>query len=299
MDKLKAKHCIEHLLYEISDKTLHNVAARLAQMSKQPVTLFANSEGNWTWPVVKQLLQERGYKCTQATQGPAWIRDSPKYLRQSPGFVGFIDKNNLDSWKWNVSTWTTPQAEMNIKQVYARLQEGDTVVVHKMWAPLEPFFRKEKPFHITTDDSEWTRYECHPTSCWRPEPVSYENRECVVKEFMKAHKKSKILISNSQEMILARPTKEGWKTEPILNYECMMPEDIAKQVAEKLADKVVNHIEKKGSGWSIMAHALFSTCHKLGETLSIQDFSNLTSEEQNILEKYATGMYKKTNRKNN
>lgn len=299
MSNLKAKRCLEHLLYEISDKILHNVAARLAQMSKQPVTVFANSKGNWSWAVVEQLLIERGYKCTQATLGDAWIIDSPKYISQSPGFIGFISKDTLDCWKWNGHTWSTPECTMDIEETYTKLQKGNTVAVHKMWAPLEPFFRQNKPFHITTDDSGWTRYECQPSSCWRPEPVSYEKRDTAVKQFMKAHKKSKILISNSQEMVLAFPSKDGWKTEPILNYECFMPDLIAKQVSEILAQKVVTHIEEQGGdGWQIMAHALFSTYHQLGKSLKIQDFSNLTQDELDILEKYATGMYKKTDKKN-
>ena len=84
---------------------------------------------------------------------------------------------------------------------------------------MEPFYAARKAFHITTDDSEWMRYECQPTSCWRSEPVSYDQRDQQVKKYMRAHKKSAIMMSNNDEIVLCKPGSKGWSTETVLNYE--------------------------------------------------------------------------------
>ena len=41
----KALQCIEHILYDISEKTLHNIAAILAQKNQQPVETYGNAAG--------------------------------------------------------------------------------------------------------------------------------------------------------------------------------------------------------------------------------------------------------------
>ena len=289
----KALQCIEHILYDISEKTLHNIAAILAQKNQQPVETYGNAAGNWTWPVVEYFLHERGMRATQAASGRIWNLDSPSYLKQAPGFVGFIDKDTLDAWAYKQGAWLALDGPKTQKDVYNIFQSGNTVAVHKMWAPLLQFYEKEQAFHITTDDSNWTRYECQPSSLWRPEQVSYEKRDAAVKSFMRAHKKSPILMSNSQEMVIARPGSTGWKTEPILSYECLTIEDASQQVAETIAEKLVRHISTR-TGWSAMAHALFSAYHFLGGTLKQDECSLLTDEERGILKKYENGMYKKT-----
>ena len=292
----KAQRCIEHILYEIPAKTLHNIAAMLAQKHKKPVETFGNAHGNWTWPVLEYLLHERGMKCTKASNGTHWLIDSPTYLKQSDGFLGFIDIDTLDSWTYKSDSWTGLDGPLTQEDAYSQFQRSNTMAIHKMWTPLIPFYQKNIAFHITTDDSKWTRHECQPSSLWRPETVSYEKRDAAVKSFMKTHKKSPILMSNSDEMVLARPSKQGWKTMPILSYESINLEDASQQVAETLADKLVTKITQEG-GWSIMAHALFSAYHYLGGSIRQHDCSSLTEEERNILEKYANGLYKRTSRK--
>lgn len=288
----KALVCLEHLLYEIPAKTLHNIAAILAQKYQKPVTTFGNAQGNWSWPVVEHLLRERGMKCTKASDGTRWLLDSPTYLKQSDGFVGFIDSDNLDAWTYTSNTWTGLNGPLSQEHAYTLFQKANTMAIHKMWTPLQPFYDKGVAFHITTDGSNWTRHECQPSSLWRPETVSYEKRDAAVKSFMRAHKKSPILMSNSKEMVVCRPSKQGWKTTPVLSYESLHLEDAGQQVAETLADKLVSKISKEG-GWCVMAHALFSAYHYLGGSLRQHDCSTLTQEERDILEKYANGLYKR------
>jgi len=291
----KAQTCIEHLLYDISDKTLHNIAAALAQKTGSPIKTFATAKGQWSWPVIEHLLSERGMKFTKASNGKNWLIDSPHYLRHSEGFVGFINIDTLDSYKWRecIDKWTTQNGNIEKNDMYHELQNGNTVAIHKMWIPFKPFYSENKAFHITTDGSKWTRYECQPTSCWHPQKVCYKERDTTVKKYMKAHKKSPIMMSSSQEVVLCKPGKQGWETETLLNYEFLSIEETSQQIAEILADKLVAHIGE-GEGWGVMAHALFCAFTKLGGKLNTKEHSKFTEEEIAILEKYENGMYKST-----
>jgi len=160
-----------------------------------------------------------------------------------------------------------------------------------MWTPLLPFYNSNRAFHITVDNAQWKRHECQPSSCWRVEPVSYEGRETAVKAQMRLHKKSTILMSNSNEIVLCRPAKRGWETTTLLNYECMPTVDRAKHVAETLADRIVGHIERhQNQGWSVMAHALFSALQHLNGRVTAEDFSTLTPQEREVLRLYEQGL---------
>ena len=289
----QAKTCIENILYEITDKNLHNIAAMLAQEQSVQVEVFGNAQGNWTWPVVHRFLQERGYKCTQASDGNQWLLNSPSFLvRPGTGLVGFVDCYTLQSYRYMQDDWMTTGGKISNEDINRVLQQGQTFAVHEMWKPLEQFYAQNKTFHITTDNSHWLRYECHPEACWRPSPVSYEKRETSVKKFMKAHKKTPILMSNSQEMVMCTPQKNGWETTPILNYEFLNFEETSRRAAETLADELVQHITKQQHGWGLMTHALFITLYKLGGKIKKDSFSKFTDEELEILRKYENGMYK-------
>ena len=288
----QVKHCLEHLLYDIPDKSLHNIAAVLAQESGSPVETFGTAEGNWTWAVLCRFLKNRGMGTTAATQGHKWLLDSPTYLRASPGFVGFIQLPAMEAYVWKCTAWHTSLGPVTQEQAYHKWQSGNTVAVYKMWSPLEPFYATNKAFHIMTDDSEWTRYECQPTSCWRSEPVCYDKRDQQVKKYMRAHKKSAILLSNNKEMVLCKPSPKGWLTETILNYECLDIEETSRRMSEIIADKLVEHIGD-GGGWGVMTHALFSALTKLGGSLKAEDCTDFTTDDFAILKKYENGMYKK------
>lgn len=290
----QARKCIENILYEISEKTLHNIAAILAQERSVKVQSFANSKGNWSWPVIERFLYERGYKCTMASKGTTWLLDSPTFLiRPGSGFIGFIDKERLESFAYREGHWTTGSIIITKEDINGVLQNGQIFAVHKMWAPLEPFYAQNKTFHITTDDSKWLRYECSPEACWRPSPVSYEKREIAVKKYMRAHKKTPILMSNNKEMVMCTPDKNGWKTVPVLNYDFLNLPETTQRVAETLIAKVYDQIHKLERGWNHLAHALFSTLYHLGGKIKIKDFSQFTDEELLILQQYENGMYKK------
>ena len=293
----QARKCLENILYEISEKTLYNIAAILAQERSVKVESFANSKGNWSWPVVERFLHERGYKCTQASNGTSWLLDSPTFLiKPGSGFVGFIDTTTLESFAYRHDNWTTGSTTISKENINGFLQKGQTYAVHKMWAPLEPFYVQNKAFHITTDDSKWIRYECTPESCWRPAPVSYAKRETAVKKYMRAHKKTPILMSNDKEMVICTPQKNGFKSVPVLNYDFLSLSETTQRVAETLIAKVYDQIEIKKGGWNHLAHALFSTLYHLGGKVKTQDFSQFTDEELHILEQYENGMYKKDNK---
>lgn len=281
--KLGAKKgvvAIEHLLYNICESELNNIAAGLAQENSVPVDTYCSKGGYWTFEVVQCFLLGRGVKCTLASTSGQWLLDAPRFLRENTSVIGFLDTRTLESFKWNGESWSTPNKTIPI------LPKQSLVVVHKMWIPFERFF--VNAFHVTTDEDGWTRYECQPSSCWRMETVNYDGCKNAVKKQMREHKKSPILMSNSTEILLCSPSSKGWSTETILNYECLPLEDSAQQVSESLADILVGHIEgsDRRRGWSVMAHALFSAFQHLKGRLNPNDLSQLTDDEIETLQKY-------------
>lgn len=280
----QAVRCLEHLLYTVPDSELHNVAATMAQESGQSVSMFGSAVGYWTFEVVERFLVNRGMKCTVACTGGLWQLDSLHFLQSHPGLVGLIDVNSLHSYVRRNGSWCGEHGE-DMPHV------DNSVVVHRMWTPLLPFYNRNQAFHITVDNTQWERHECQPSSCWRVEPVSYEGRETAVKAQMRLHKKSAILMSNSNEIVLCRPATRGWETTTLLNYECLPQVDVARKVAETLADRIVGHIEQhQNQGWSVMAHALFSALQHLSGSVKSEDFSTLTPNEQDELRAYEQGL---------
>lgn len=282
-DGKQCLRCLEHLLYPISEASLHNVAAVLAQESHQSVSNFGNSAGYWTYPVVERFLFDRGMKCTIASDNGCWKLDSLHFLQTHPGLVGLIDTDTFESFVYKTDQWlsTTGQSEVDTMI--------NAVLVHQMWAPLVPFYKQGRAFHITLDNDASNRYECQPSSCWRVEPVSYEGRAEAVKAQMRLYKKSPIMMSNSHEIVICSPSASGWATQTVLNYECMPVESAARIVSEVIADNLVGHIEHCGQGWSVMAHALFSALQQLGGHVDCQHFSTLTAKERQMLDNYING----------
>tara|TARA_B110000091_G_C13819334_1_gene479724 strand:+ start:5274 stop:6164 length:891 start_codon:yes stop_codon:yes gene_type:complete len=283
-DGKQAIRCLEHLLYTVPASALHNVAATLAQEFGQSVSIFGSAAGYWTFEVVERFLLDRGMKCTRACLDGSWQLDSLQFLQSHPGLVGLIDCHCLHSYVLRGASWSGEDGE-DMPRI------DNSVVVHRMWTPLLPFYNSNRAFHITVDNAQWERHECQPSSCWRVEPVSYEGRETAVKAQMRIHKKSAILMSNSNEIVLCRPAKRGWETSTLLNYECMPTVDLARNVAETLANRIVGHIEQnQNQGWSVMAHALFSALQHLNGRVQPGDFSTLTPQEQDVLRLYEQGL---------
>lgn len=282
-DGKQVVRCLEHLLYPIRETTLHDTAAVLAQESQQSVTTFGNSAGYWTFPVLERFLLDRGMKCTPLLVEKEWKLDSLHFLQTHPGLVGIVDVDSLESFVYKSGDWVADNSQSQLDTV------ANATLVHQMWSPLLPFYKRNCAFHITIDNDEWNRYECQPSSGWHVEPVSYEGRAKAVKAQMRVYKKSPIMMSNSHEIVICSPTKKGWSTETVLNYECRPIETATRVVSEVLADRVVEHIERHGKGWSVLAHALFSALQQLGGHIKPADFSILSSEEKQILKNYIAG----------
>ena len=287
----KALTAVSHLLYEINERTLNNVAARLVQQTSNPIATYCTASGYWTFEVVQEFLRERGMKCTAASVDGRWLLDAPRFLRSNPAIVGFIDGDTMDTFKWVKSSWSTQREPVLV------LPKRRLFAVHKMWVPFEKFYGSA--FHVMTDDAPWTRHEFQLTSCWRGETVNYEGCENAVKHHMKTHKKSTIMMSNNTEMLLCKPGRGGWKTETLLNYECMSLADAAQQVAEEMSTLLVDHIETRepGYGWSVMAHALFSAYQHLGGKLHANNLSRLSPEHLDTLRRYEQGLLAATKSK--
>lgn len=284
----KALSAISHLLYDVNERTLNNVAARLVQQTSNPIGNYCTASGYWTFEVVQEFLRERGIKCTAASVDGNWLLDAPRFLRSNPSIVGFIDADTMDTFRWDKTNWSTQREPVLV------LPKRRLFAAHKMWVPFEKFYGTA--FHVTTDNEPWTRHEFQPTSCWRGETVNYEGCENAVKRQMKAHKKSAIMMSNNTEMLLCKPGKRGWKTETLLNYECMPLMDAAQQISEEMSTLLVNHIEtlEPGYAWSVMAHALFSAYQHLGGKICADDVSRLSAKDLAALRQYQKGLTKLT-----
>jgi len=282
----KALSAVSHLLYEISERTLNDVSARLVQKTNNPIDTYCTASGYWTFEVVEEFLRERGIKCTQASARGQWLLDAPRFLRLNPAIVGFIDGDTMETFKWDKTSWSTQRESVLV------LPKRRLFAVHKMWIPFERFY--EQTFHVTTDTLPWTRHEFQPTSCWRGETVNYEGCENAVKRQMRAHKKSAILMSNNKELLLCKPSKRGWNTETLLNYECLTLRDSARQFSEEMSTILVNHIEtlEPGYAWSVMAHALFSAYQHLGGKMGGDDISRLSAADLAALRSYEQGIMK-------
>lgn len=283
----QALAAVAHLLYEIDERTLNNVAARLVQQTENPIATYCTASGYWSFEVVREFMRERGIKCTAASQNGKWLLDAPRFLRLNPAIVGFIDGNTLETFKWDKTRWSTQRDAVLV------LPKRNLFAVHKMWIPFESFY--DNAFHITTDAAPWTRHEFQPTSCWRGETVNYEGCEHAIKRQMKAHKKSGIMMSNNCEILLCKPSKSGWRTETLLNYECMPLADAAQQISEELSTLLVEHIEthEPAYAWSVMAHALFSAYQHLGGKLRAEQVSRLSTDTLETLRQYEKSLIDK------
>jgi hypothetical protein len=283
---------LKHLLYEVSPNELYNVAARLAQETQNNVDVYCPEKGQWSFEVIERFLFDRGMKCTVASSNNAWKLDSPTFLKKNPGMVGFMIKETLESFRAFETTWTTAHAPIELTEMSRKLKENDSVVIHKMWMPLQPFFVENIPFHIMTDNEPYVRHECQPSSCWNPQKTQYTNHRSAVKKYMCAHKRSHIMMSNNKEIVLCQPSETGWQTKTILNYEVAPMEEIAQQAAETLVEKVVQRIEQhpETNGWTVLAHAMFCANQYLGGSIRINEFSSLTEKELQVLKDYEGGM---------
>ncbi len=290
-DGKQALHSLEHLLYKVPFSELHNVAAILAQESSQPVSTFAQSGGHWTFDVVERFLWDRGMKCQRAGYQQHWCLDiSPKFMRRDAGFVGFICTDTLEAFKWTPEGWrNSKQVLTAVEDMQAQLVCG-SVAVQRMWSAVAPFYAQNHQFYITTSDQSWSRQEFRPQSCWKADTVSLEGRSKAVKAYMRENKRGAILMSNEKEMMLCEPSRHGWSTKPLCNFECLPVTEISQRVAELVTEKLVGMAEDDPTVWRILTHATYSALRHLGGHITDGECSTLTPDERTQLHNYEQGL---------
>lgn len=287
-DGKQAVYCLEHLLYEIPFSALHNVAALLAQESGRPVSEFGDAMGHWTFEVIERFLWDRGMKCVSTSRKDKWCLDmSPNFLRRDPGFVGFIVPTPLESYIWSNHKWIASDKSIH-EDVVCKLT-SDSVVVYRMWSSVQCHFQNDTPFYVTTDQSKWSRDEFRPDACWRKEGVCYEGRSRSVKSYMRCHRDEPIMMSSSKEIVLCQPTKSGWQTETLTNYECLSLNHASARVLETLMNKL-HIVLDEDKACVIMCHVAYSVLAYMGGRLTPQDCSSLTPDELELLEQYEMGL---------
>ena len=256
-DGLAANRSLEHLLeYEISSTELHQSAAMLSQLRNVSVTEFCSKSGYFAFDVLEHFLNSRGFKCKIIKRQKIWIIKQKEILHNK-SVVGIINTVNLNAFVLSKTKWTSLNPTETLDDML------NAVVVLKMWYPVQFYYKNNLSFHITTD-TDHLRHEHFPALAWKTNSVSYENLKGVVKKQLKKQRKSPIMMSNSDEIVILSPQKKGWKSETILNSQCSPIETVHQSLAEELADAVVANIKENGKGWNILAHALFSTLQQLG-----------------------------------
>jgi|TARA_B110000208_G_scaffold188739_1_gene248959 hypothetical protein len=285
-DGRTAVNTLEYLLkYNISENSLHQSAAMLAQIQKVSVTEFCNKSGYFVFEVLQHLLFLRGMQCKIIKHSNVWTMDH-QCLVDNPAVVGIINTVTLNPFVLTNQDWKSLDSTETVDDML------NAVVVLKMWQPLQQFYIDNSSFYITTDLDQ-LRHEHYPTSSWKTTSVSYENLKDVVKKEIKKQRKSQIMMSNNKEIVVLSPALKGWESKTILNYECINIEKMHQKIAEALADIVVAHIHQTGNGWNILTHALFSCFNNLNGQLPLKFFdkiSNLTEEELLKLRDYQNGL---------
>jgi hypothetical protein len=277
----KAIDTLEYLLkYDISENSLHQSAAMLAQLQQVSVNQFCNKSGYFVFDVVNHLLSVRGMKCQVIKNQNVWQMQE-KSLQDNPAVVGIIDTVNLNSFQINSDNkWIS----LDPLQTLGDIQNA--VVVLKMWQPVSSYYNNNQNFYITTDTSD-LRYEHLHNSSWKTNQISYQNLTQTLKNELKKHRQRPIMMSNSDEIVILSPKKKGWGSETLLNYRCSRPLAYAnRKIAEQLADIVVDHINSTfsdgndGKGWEVLSHALFSCLQHLNGKLA----DNFCAQNGNIAE---------------
>lgn len=285
-DGRTAVNTLEYLLkYNISENSLHQSAAMLAQIQKVSVTEFCNKSGYFVFDVLQHLLFLRGMQCKIIKHSNVWTMDH-QCLVDNPAVVGIINTVTLNPFVLTNKGWKSLDSTETVDDML------NAVVVLKMWQPLQQFYIDNSSFYITTDLDQ-LRHEHYPSSSWKTTSVSYENLKDVVKKEIKKQRKSQIMMSNNKEIVVLSPQRKGWESKTILNYECINIEKMHQKIAEALADIVVAHIHQTGNGWNILTHALFSCFNNLNGQLPLKFFdkiSNLTEEELLKLRDYQNGL---------
>jgi hypothetical protein len=291
-----ARDAVQYLLQPdiIPASVFHNTVALLAQETSTPTSNFGDAVGHWTMAVVKRVLAARGYQCTLAQTRQTWHLDSLKYLCRNPGLVGFLQEKGMVAFVGNVGEWQQPNGTV----VHA-LPTGTVWAIHRKWTPLDTFYQQGLPFTVCTREEPWKKHEAEPTSCWHTIPISYKGREKAIARQLGKWDTTPILMSNNSEMVLCQPTKKGWKTHPLLNYECLSKEHISQRVAERLVDSFATSTEqgKVTHGWDSLAHAMFGLMQHYQLYVDPNSFSDLTPVELQELKSYEKKLTKATQKR--
>lgn len=285
-DGKQAVYCLEHLLYEVPFSALHNIAALLAQESGEPVDTFGQSGGHWTFDVVERFLWERGMKCHLAGLEGEWcLAYSPSDLRHVCGFVGFICPPTLESYKCVDDHWQDSKGTVVSESAMCVVLKQGCVAVCRMWSSVAPFYSRDQGFFVMQGASP-VRHEHLPGTLWSREVVNVEGRTTAVKAYMREHKRSAILMSNEKEVVLCRPSRHGWSTKAICNFECMPVACVSRRVAEVVLAHFFDIASEDPSQWRVLSHAVFSALHFVGGRMCEEDCSNLTVEDRDALRAY-------------
>ena len=226
-------------------------------------------------------LGEHGYGLKGVFDGEEWCLDSLCFLRRNDAVMGILQGGEY-----------TPKELWDALVVL-----DDACVVYKMWKPFEDILNGNVPFHILKDDGEWSKHkvrlEFEPTSCWKASKVSYKGRKRTVKNAIHHWMPCKsVLMSSKDEFILCRPSTNGWKSKPLLQYDTMLPHEKTLHINNILIHLIQEHSKTNNIDmyYRYMAHFNYTMALRLGIRVPHDLFSELSEEEEKLLKEYEKSM---------
>lgn len=226
-------------------------------------------------------MRKHGYGLKAVFNNKEWCLDSLTYLKHNDAVIGILQNG----------TYTPKEAWDDLVVL------EDAQVVYKMWKPFEDILESNMPFHILRDDTDWnkykTRFEFEPTSCWKASKVSYKGRKKAIKNVIHGWMPCKsVLMSSRDEFILCRPTKKGWQSKPLMQYDTLLPREKSIRINNVLIHLIKEHEEQNNIDmyYQYMAHFNYTMALRLGVDVPDELFSELTEEEENILQSYEKNM---------
>lgn len=253
---------------------------------------------------LKKHLFDHGYGAIEAVkmvkEQKTWCLDSITFLAKNPAVVGLLVKMEGDKYQsariGRECNWCTSMGtrQMNAyDSVDACLEAEKSHVIWKMWIPIARALQfGNGDLHLSnTSMAETERLELERTSGYMPLLNNFkDSKQCVMAQMRRW--KSDVLMSNKSGVVLARPTRNGFRGEKLLTVECLNQYRKAERMFETFVKRIQITSEMRGPEnkvkiYNLAAHALHAACKCLDISIKSNDFSMWGEEELAILLDYS------------
>ena len=217
-------------------------------------------------------LREHGYGLKGVFDGEEWCLDSLCFLRRNDAVIGILQSGEY-----------TPKELWDALVVL-----DDACVVYKMWKPFEDILNGNVPFHILKDDGEWSKHKVrldlnrHRVG---KRPRCRTGTNALSRTPYTTGCPKSVLMSSKDEFILCRPSNNGWKSKPLLQYDTMLPHEKTLHINNILIHLIQEHGKTNNIDmyYRYMAHFNYTMALRLGIRVPHDLFSELSEEEEKLL----------------